>query len=357
MYLYPNYYISHLSNRMACCPLTDEEEIKLVKLCIFTPTPSAGFIEYVTMLCSSATLFRSKYFLFLKEWLVAVACNNIANARTGANDDKSPMSRALQPIYKWRIFMIRHGHLLLSGRKPTTNELCWLEAMTTDPDISEGRKDLVRAFRSVHSRGEIVDPSPLVVIFFMQGMKRNGVKAHMNAVLVRNALNAIMHMFVKGEITLWELREYMMILRTCESTPISSNQCTNAIITLITGLYDGEASPDDMNSIIGMLIEYITANEPGTNSEGALLALHIVSMIPVDNDDLRIVQPEDATTLAVKHDHCHIGSLLKVLCDRARRDYEELFRHIEQSHVNAMYKYAMYQTYKRAQEKEKANKH
>jgi hypothetical protein len=342
---------------MACCPLTDKEEEKLVKLCICTPTPSAQFIKHIEWLSSSNNLFRSKNFFFLKKWLVAVACNNIANARTGANDNTSSLSRALQPIYAWKLFMPLGGHLLLSEHKPTPNALCWLKALTMDPDISEGRKDLVRAFCSVHSRGEIVDPSPLIIIFILQDRKRNGGKGCMNAVLVRNALNAIMHMFVKAEITLWELREYMMILRTCESTPISRNQCTNAIITLITGLYDGEASPDDMNSIIGMLIEYVTANEPGTNSEGALLALHIVSMIPVDNDALRVVQPEDATTLAVKHDHYHIGSLLKVLCDRAHRDYEELFRDIEQSHVNAMVQYAMYQTYKRALEKEKVNKH
>lgn len=321
-----------------CAPLTPKEEEELVNLCNSTPSPSTEFMEYIIELCSLTNLFIPDCAPFLRGWLRAVACDDIANARTGANDDTSPMSRALQPIYEWRLFMLLGGYLLLSKRKPTEVELCLLEALTTDLGISKGHRDLTRAFISVHSGDALVNPSLLVIIFILQARKRNGVKGCMNAVLVKSTLNAIMTMFIDGCITLYELREYMMILRTCESSSFSRNQCTDAIITLLTGLYDGETSPADMNSIIGMLIEYVTANRPGANIEGALLALHIVPKIPTKNDALRVVQQEDATTLAVDHDHCHIGTYLKVSCDRTRRDYEALFRQIGQSHMDAMYK-------------------
>jgi hypothetical protein len=329
--------IYHASNKMPRKQglLTQGDEKELVILCKSTQNPSWQFMVYVINVCSSNNLFIPECAPFLRNWLIAVACNNIPKARNGANDYTSPMSIALQPIYAWNLFILLGGHLLLSERKPTEFELCLLEALTTDLGISEGRKELVRAFISVHSGNALVNPSLLVIIFILQERKRNGVKAHMNAILVKGALNAIMTMFINEYITFWELREYMMILRTCESTPISRNQCTDAIITLLTGLYDGEVSPAAMNSIIEMLIDYIAANRPGANIDGALLALHIVPMIPVDNDALRVVQQEDATILAV--DHPCIGTLLKASCDRIQRIHKGLVRQIGWWHMDEIY--------------------
>lgn len=330
--------------------LTQEEERALVLRCIQTLNPGRWFKAYVRGLCSLTNLFVPACASFLREWLAAVAVDSIANARTGANVCKTHVSMALQPIYPWKLFMLLGGHLLLSGCKPTDADLRLLEAMTTDPDISKGHRELVRAFIGVNREDALEAPSVFAIIFILQNMKRDGVKICVNAALVDDvkcALNAIMTMFIGGCITLSELCEYMMILHL---GPISCNQCTDAIIDLLTGLYGGNASPTNMSCIIDMLIGYVAANTHGANIDGALLALHIVPMLPIQpilQGVQRMVQAEDAVLLAAKHDH-HLCTFLKVSCGGTQRKHEELFKQIGRSHMDAVEKqYARMKRYNR----------
>jgi hypothetical protein len=232
--------------------------------------------------------------------------------------------------------MLLGGHLLLSGRNPTDADLRLLEKLTADPDISDGRKTLVRAFISHHRKSEMADQCVLTTIFIMQSMEKSN--PCIDAMNVKNALIAIMNMFVKGDITLWELQGYMEILRTGESDPN-----TNGIIKLLTGLYDGSASLDSMKAIIVQLIGYVATNTPDTCNEEALLALYILTKIPLD-DKLQgvkeAVQVDYARTMALNLKLDDLCIRLTESHDNTRRKEEDVSKQIGSVVVDIKYWYA-----------------
>lgn len=321
--------------------MTPEKERKLIIKCANTANPDKHLIVYVRGLCSPTNLFIPNCASFLREWLEVITF--------GAS---CPVPSVLQKIYEYRLFMLCGGHLLLSGHKPTNEDLYLLQTMATDPYINEGRRNLLYAFISVHREDTLVDPPVLTVLFILQDMMRNGVIGGLECVLVDGGkgtfgvLNEIMTMFIAGCITLYELHEYMMILYMSNSTPLSLFNSTYAITKLLMGLYDDYASPTEMSDIIEMLKIQIEEGTLGTNHQGILLALHIVPMLPVQNDDLlsvqRTVQPEDAATLAVLHSQrClwpdQFGTFLKVSCDRTCCEHKELFKKISTSYMKNVF--------------------
>ena len=333
---------------MAYNHLTQKEELEMVLHCMNCANPPLSLISHVRQLCSLTNLFIPNCASFLRKWLVAVQSDNIANARIGTKNNTDPESRALQPIYEWRLFMLLGAkgtfgtNLLLSKCKPTTDELCSLEAMASDPDIGDDRNMLVRAYLGTFGAeaGSVSILSPI----FQQDAKRE---------YRDSALNAIMVMYIKGCIMLGELCEYVKILCTDDSVP--HNQYTKTITEFLFGLHNGNMSQCVRRAINKRLVSHITAHAHAhapatatrTNIEGMILALYIgtvltpatlttLSTLSTLSDEKQTDTSESAIIMAIEHGYNDIGTIMKVAYDRAIRIHDELLRYISSSHMRSM---------------------
>lgn len=332
--------------------LTQQEELDMVSQCMNCANPPLSLISWVCALCSLTNLFIPNCAPLLRKWLVAVQCDNVANARMGANNDTDPDSRALQPIYTWKLFTllcpkgIFDASLLLSGRKPTTSELCLIEALATEPDIGDARNMLACAylcadgtFGAVGSEGAEAESVSKLVPLFQKSASNEDIAI---------ALNELLIMYIKKGIMIDELCEYAKILDP-------ENQYTKTIIALLLGLHSG-ASLSTFGTICDNMIGHITARATTkgafgttttptqTNIIGMILTVYIGTVLTQTTatttptpttvtDKKQPITTECVIILAIDCGYNDIVTVMKVAHDRAVRADAELFWHVLTSHM------------------------
>ena len=331
-------------------PMTHIKEWTWAYRCMNCAVPSLSLILRVRALCSPC-LFMPNCASFLQEWLVAAQCDNVANARMGANNNTSPYSRALQPIYRYKLFTLLSpkgivgASLLLSGREPVPSELCLFETMATYPDIGDDRMKLVRAYLGAEgTKAESV--SKLAPLFQKGANDEDKAKA----------LNELMIMYIKKGIMFDELCKYANILDP-------ENQFTHTIIELLIGLHSGASlsAKGTFGDMCDSMIGHITATTKGAfgttstpthaNIKGMILALYIGTVLtpttptiptapttptdpsdptdPTDPaDEKQPITTERAIIMAIKCGYNDIVTVMKVAHDRAVRAHAELFWYI-----------------------------
>ena len=338
-------------------PLSQDEEWRLVSLCKGCANPPLSLVSHMRALCSPS-LYMPNCASFLRKWVIAITCNNVDTVRIGVNNDADPDSRALQPIYNWKLFAllgpksIFGTSLLLCGHNPTTSELCSLDAMATDPDIGDERMELVCAY--LCAEGTKAESVSILSPIFQKGASDED-KA--------KALNALMRMYIKGGIMLDELCEYAKILDP-------KNQYTHTIIALLLGLHSGASmgATGTFGEMRDSMIEHITAHATtkgafGTTPtliptradiEGMILALYIGTVLTpttpttpttmttptsptspttpttptTPTDEKQLITTKRVIIMAIECGYNDIVTVMKVAHDRAIRADAELFWHV-----------------------------